>query len=98
MIEVGRSEKIIKEMDQLASEDHSYKANKEEIDFYRGNWWIHTNVAHFDSVPTRYEPDFKKAFVDNAPPQASGGREETCHMVAQFLLFVLAMACKLVGV
>ena len=35
MIEVGRSEKIIKEMDQLASEDHSYKANKEEIDLYR---------------------------------------------------------------
>ena len=61
MIEVGRSEKIIKEMDQLASEDHTYKATKAEIDVYRGNWWIHTNVAHFDSVPTRYQPDFKKA-------------------------------------
>ena len=23
--------------------------------------WIHTKVAHFDSVPTRYQPDFKKA-------------------------------------
>ena len=32
MIEVGRSEQIIKEMDQLASEDHTYKATKEEID------------------------------------------------------------------
>ena len=61
MIEVGRSEEIIKEMDQLASEDHSHIATKEEIDLYRGNWWIHTNVAHFDSVPTRYQPDFKKA-------------------------------------
>ena len=61
MIEVGRSEQIIKEMDKLASEDHTYKANKEEIEFYRGNWWIHTNVAHFDSVPTRYEPEFKNA-------------------------------------
>ena len=61
MIEVGRSEQIIKEMDQLASEDHTYKATKEEIDLYRGNWWIHTNVAHFDSVPTRYQPEFKKA-------------------------------------
>ena len=61
MIEVGRSEQIIKEMDQLASEDHTYKANKEEIDPYRGTWWIHTNVAHFDSVPTRYEPEFKNA-------------------------------------
>ena len=61
MIEVGRSEKIIKEMDKLASEDHTYKASKEEIEFYRGNWWIHTNGAHFDSVPTRYEPEFKNA-------------------------------------
>ena len=55
MIEVGRSEKIIKEMDQLASEDHTYKATRAEIDVYRGNWWLHTNVAHFDSVPTRNE-------------------------------------------
>ena len=75
-------------MDQLASEDHTYKATKEEIDVYRGNWWIHTNVAHFDSVPTRYQPDFKKGVVDNAPPQASGGREETCNMVTQFLLLL----------
>ena len=58
MIEVGRSEQMLIEMDKLASEDHTYKASKEEIEFYRGNWWIHTNVAHFDSVPTRYEPDF----------------------------------------
>ena len=40
-IEVGRSEKIIIEMDQLASENHTYKATKAEIDVYRGNWWIH---------------------------------------------------------
>ena len=32
MIEVGRSEKIIKEMDQFVSEDHTYKATKAEID------------------------------------------------------------------
>ena len=61
MIEVGRSEKIIKEVDQLASENHTYKATKAEIDVYRGNWWIHSNVANFDSVPTRHQPDFKKA-------------------------------------
>ena len=61
MIEVGRSEQMIIEMDKLASEDHTYKDSKEEIEFYRGNWWIHTNVAHFDSVPTRYEPEFKSA-------------------------------------
>ena len=61
MIEVGRSEKIIKEMDQLASENHTYKATRAEIDVYRGNWWIHSSVANFDSVPTRHQPDFKKA-------------------------------------
>ena len=68
MIEMGRSEKIIKEMDQLASEDHPYKATKEEIEFYRGNWWIRSNVVNFDTMQTRHQPDFKKAFVDNAQP------------------------------
>ena len=58
MIEVGRSEQMIIEMDKLANEDHTYTASREEIEFYRGNWWIHTNVAHVDSVPTRYEPEF----------------------------------------
>ena len=61
MIEVGRSEKIIKEMDQLASENHTYQATRAEIDVHRGNWWIHSNVANFDSVPTRHQLDFKKA-------------------------------------
>ena len=41
MIEVGRSEKIIKEMDQLASENYTHKATRAEINVYRGNWWIH---------------------------------------------------------
>ena len=48
-------------MDQLASENHTFKATKVEIDVYRGNWWIHSNVANFDSVPTRHQLDFKKA-------------------------------------
>ena len=94
MIEVGRSEKIIKEMDQLASEDHTYKATKAEIDVYRGNWWIHTNVAHFDSVPTRYQPDFKKALSTmHRLKQAEDEKQHT-----KWSLFFLAMACKLVGV
>ena len=61
MIEVGRSEKIIKEMDQLASENHTHNATRAEINVYRGNWWIHSNVVNFDTVPTRHQPDFKKA-------------------------------------
>ena len=61
MIEVGRSEKIIVEMDQLAIENHTHIATRAEIDVYRGNWWIHSNVANFDSVPTRHQLDFKKA-------------------------------------
>ena len=97
-IEVGRSEQMLREMDKLASEDHTYKATKEEIDVYRGTWWIHTNVAHFDSVPKRYQPDCKKALSTMHRLKQAGGRKETCHMVTQFLLFFLAMACKLVGV
>ena len=61
MIEHGRTEQMILEMDKLANEDHSYKASKAEIEFYRGNWWLHSNVARVDSMPVRYEPGFKDA-------------------------------------
>ena len=61
MIEVGRTEQMIIEMDKLEKEDHTYTASREEIEFYRGNWWIHSNVARVDSVPTRYELEFKNA-------------------------------------
>ena len=61
MIELGRSEEIILEMDRLASEDHSHIATQEEINVYRGNWWIRSNVVNFDTMPTRRQPDFKKA-------------------------------------
>ena len=61
MIELGCSEKIIIEMDQFASENHSHIATRAEIDVYRGNWWIRSKVVNFDTMPTRHEPDFKKA-------------------------------------
>ena len=61
MIDHGRTEQMIIEMDKLAKEDHSYKASKAEIEFYRGNWWLHSNVARVDSMPVRYEPEFKSA-------------------------------------
>ena len=61
MIELGRSEEIILEMDKLASEDHSHIATLEEIEVYRGNWWIRSNVVNFDTMPTRRQLDFKKA-------------------------------------
>ena len=61
MIELGRSEEVIREMDRLASENHSHIATQEEIEVYRGNWWTRSNVVNFDTMPTRHQPDFKKA-------------------------------------
>ena len=61
MIELGRSKEIILEMDRFASENHSHIATKAEIDVHRGNWWIRSNVMNFNAMPTRRQPDFKKA-------------------------------------
>ena len=52
MIELGRSEEVILEMNRLASEDHSHIAIEEEIDVFRGNWWIRSNFGGF-----RYDAD-----------------------------------------
>ena len=60
MIELGSSEKIILKMDQFASENHTHVATRAEIDVYRGNWWIRSNVVNFDTMPTRHQPDFRK--------------------------------------
>ena len=49
MIELGRTEEVIREMDKSANEDHTHHATAEETSVYRNNWWIRSNL----SVPTR---------------------------------------------
>ena len=53
MIELGRSEDVILEMDRLASEGHSHIATEEQIDVYRSNWWIRSNLVNSDTMPTK---------------------------------------------
>ena len=47
MLELGRTEEVIREMDRLANEDHTHIATQEELDVYRGNWWIRSNLCGF---------------------------------------------------
>ena len=67
MIELGRSEEVILEMDRLANEDHTHIATEEEPDVYRGNWWIRSNFVGSDTMPVRHRPDFKKALSTLRP-------------------------------
>ena len=62
MIEHSRTEKVIIELDNLANEDHSFRVSKNEIEYYRQKWWVHSNVARDDkTMPIRHEPGFKEA-------------------------------------
>ena len=96
MIELGRSEEVILEMDRLASEYHSHIATQEEIDVYRGNWWIRSNLVDSDTMPTRHRPDFKKALSTLYRLKKTEDNEAQWKLVAQFLLMV-AMANNLVA-
>ena len=99
MIDHGRTEQMIIEMDKLAKEDHSYKASKEEIEFYRGNWWIHSNVARVDSIPTRYEPEFKSALSTmQRLKRAEDKKKARSDSTNLFILVFMALAFNLVGV
>ena len=60
MIELGRTEEVIREMDKLANEDHTHIAT-EELNVYRSNWWIRSNFVGSDTKPIRHRPDFKEA-------------------------------------
>ena len=98
MIEVGRSEQMIMEMDKLRK-NHSYKASKEVIEFYRGNWWIHSNVARVDSVPTRYEPEFKSVLSTmQRLKRAEDKKKQEAMAQTFFILVFMALAVQLVGV
>ena len=61
MFYVGRTEEICREMDKLANEDHTHHITPDEIDVYRGNWWIRSNFVGSDTMPVRHRDDFKEA-------------------------------------
>ena len=61
MFDVGRSEELSREMDNLANEDHTHHITPEEISVYRNNWWIRSNTVGSDTMPVRHRPDFKQA-------------------------------------
>ena len=61
MIEMGRTEEVIREMDKLANEDHTHHTTEEEINVYRSNWWIRSNFVGSDTMPARHRADFKEA-------------------------------------
>ena len=61
MIELGRTEEVIREMDKLVNEDHTHHATEEELNVYRSNWWIRSNFVGSDTMPIRHGADFKEA-------------------------------------
>ena len=63
MIDIGRIEEICREMDKLANEDHTHRITEEEIQIYRNNWWIRSNIVSFDMMLVRHRADFKQALT-----------------------------------
>ena len=62
MIELGRTEEVIREMDKLANEDHTHIATEEELNVFCSNWWICSNFVGSDTMPVRHRADFKETF------------------------------------
>ena len=61
MLELGRIEEVIREIDKSANEDNTHIATEEELDVYRGNWWIRSNFVGSDTMPIRHRLDFTEA-------------------------------------
>ena len=96
IIELGRSEEVILEMDRLANEDHTHVATEEEIDVYRGNWWIRSNFVGSDTMPIRHRPDIKKALSTLHRLKKAEDKSVLPNLVAKLFLLVVAMANFLV--
>ena len=61
MLELGRTEEVIREIHKLANEDHTHIDTEEELNEHRSNWWIRSNFVVSDTMPIRHRPDFKEA-------------------------------------
>ena len=67
MIEIGRTEDLCRQMDDLADEDHTHHLTPQEVDNYKSNWWIRSNKIGSDTLPIRHRSDFKQAFSTLKP-------------------------------
>ena len=92
MLELGRTEEVIREMDKLANEDHTHIATEEEVNVYRSNWWIRSNFVGSDTMPIRHRPDFKEALSTVRSPQECWGSSLLPKLVAKLFLVFVAMA------
>ena len=61
MIEIGRTEDLCRQMDDLADEDHTHHLTPQETDNCKSNWWIRSNKIGSDTLPIRHRSDFKQA-------------------------------------
>ena len=97
-LELDRTEEVIREMDKLANEDHTHIATEEELNVYRGNWWIRSNFVGSDTMPIRHRLDFKQAL--STLHRLKKAEDEAYYQnwwQSSFFLIVVAMARFLVA-
>ena len=61
MIEIGRTEDLCRQMDDLADEDHTHRLTPQEYYNYKSNWWIRSNKIGSDTMQIRHRSDSKQA-------------------------------------
>ena len=89
MIEIGRTEDLCRQMDDLADEDHSHHLTPQEIDNYRNNWWLRSNKI-------RHRSDFKQAsIVYLAAIERKRRRRSTKPTMDTKLFFVLVELARI---
>ena len=97
MLELDRTEEVIREMDKLANEDHNHIATEEELDVFRGNWWIRSNFVGSDTMPIRHRLDFKQALSTLHRLKKAEDKAYYQKLVAKLFLLSVAMARFLVA-
>ena len=61
MFQIGRTEELCRQMDDLADEDHIHHLTPQEYDHYRSNWWLRSNKIGSDTMPAQQRSYFKQA-------------------------------------
>ena len=93
MIEIGRTEDLCRQIDDLADENHTHHLTPQQYDNYKSNWWLRSNKIGSDTMPIRHRSGFTSAL---STLQQKKRKEEEAQRNTEFFFFMVELARFLV--
>ena len=96
-IDIGRTEDLCRQMDDLADEEHTRRLTSQVYFYYKSNWWLRSNKTGSNTMPVQRRSEFKQALSTLQQLKTKRRRSsQKSTMGTEFFFFVVELARFLV--